>query len=129
MTASAKLRHLVAAALLAASLVGCAASDGTPDDKMGRFLVAPNKYVLYNCAQIAEQAKATAAREKELEQLTAKAGPGADGQLVSSITYRPEYLELRGNMIELRRAAAIKNCKFVPGMENSGGRASDNVIR
>jgi hypothetical protein len=36
---------LIAAALLAASLAGCGAG-GSPDDKMARFLVAPDKFVL-----------------------------------------------------------------------------------
>jgi len=31
-------------------------------------------------------------------------------------------------MIELRNAAIGKNCKFVPGAENTGGRASDNSV-
>jgi hypothetical protein len=33
--------------LLAALLAGCGAG-GSPDDKMARFLVAPDKFVLYN---------------------------------------------------------------------------------
>ena len=59
----------------------------------------------------------------------AKAGEGSGGQLVSSVAYRPEYLERRGEMVELRRVAAEKNCKFVPGADNPGARASDKAIR
>jgi hypothetical protein len=59
----------------------------------------------------------------------AKAGADTSGRLVSSMAYRPEYLERRGEMIELRRVAAEKNCKFVPGVDKPGARASDNAIR
>jgi hypothetical protein len=128
MIVRAKFSEIVAAALLAASLAGCTTS-GTSDDKVGRLLVAPDKFVLYSCADIAGQAAATAARVRELEQLMAKAGEGSGGRLVSSIAYRPEYLERHGEMNELRSAAAAKNCKFVPGAENPGGRASNNAVR
>ena len=129
MTASGKFHHLAVAATLAASLAGCASSGGSADDKMGRFLVAPDMFLLYNCPELAEKAMATAARLKELERLMAKAGPGADGRLVSTVAYRPEYLERRGEMNELRNAAAAKNCKFVPGVDNPGGWTSDSVVR
>ena len=128
MTVRAKFSEIVAAALLAASLAGCATS-GTSDDKVGRLLVAPDKFVLYSCADIAEKAAATAVRERELQQLMAKAGESSGGRLVSSVAYRPEYLERHGEMNELRSAAAAKNCKFVPGAENPGGRASNNAVR
>jgi hypothetical protein len=128
MTGSAKFPKIVAAALLAAALAGCASS-GTSDDKVGRFLVAPDKFVLYSCADIAEKAAATAARERELEALMAKAGEGSGGRLVSTVAYRPEYLERHGEMNELRSAAAAKNCKFVPGAENPASPTSDKPIR
>jgi len=130
MTDSGKLRPLVAIALLAVVLAGCAASSGgSSDDTAGRFLVAPGKFALYSCAEIADRATANAARQHELERLMAKAGTDSGGQLVSSVAYRPEYLELRGEMIELRRVAADKDCKFVPGVDNPGARASDSAIR
>src|SRR3990172_5641070 len=91
MTDSEKFRPLVAIALLAAMLSGCASSGGSSDDKLGRFLVAPGKYVLYSCPEIAVQAATTAARERELERLMAKANVDAGGRLVSAIAYRPEY--------------------------------------
>jgi hypothetical protein len=129
MTGNGKCRRCVATAGLAIALAGCTTSGGTSDDKIGRFLVAPDKFVLYNCDQIAEQAKATSAREQELLQLMAKAGQGADGQLVSTIAYRPEYLSMHADMNELRNAAAAKNCKFVPGVTNPPGQAGGSKPR
>jgi hypothetical protein len=119
------LWSLQLAALLAAGLLaGCAVQGGAADERVGQFLVAPGKFVLYDCAQLAQQAATTGAREKELEALIAKAGPGSDGRLVSSIAYRPEYLEVHGEMNELRNAAAAKNCDFVPGVS-----ISDKTVR
>ncbi len=128
-TDNANVRQPVAAALLAAMLAACSTQGGSPDDKMSRFLVAPDKYALYNCAQLADQAEVSAIREKELQQLMVKAGPGSGGRLVSAVAYRPEYLSVRGDMNELRKAAAAKNCKFLPGVDKPGRGVSDSVVR
>ena len=112
MNASGKFRHLILAALLASSLAAC--GGGTTDDKLGRFLVAPNKYVLYTCPQLADAVVSVAAREKVLEDLMQKAGKGAGGRVASTLAYEPEYAQLRGDMDVLRRTAAEKGCKPAP---------------
>ena len=130
MTDSGKIQPLVAIALLAAMLSGCTGSSGgSSDETFGRILFAPGKFALYNCAEIADRVTANIARQHVLEGLMAKAGAGSGGRMVSNVAYRPEYLELRGEMVELRRVAAEKNCKSVPGVENPGARASDSAIR
>jgi len=125
-------------ALFAAVAVvsGCASEDTT-----GRFLVAPDKFVLYNCAQLNDAAQGNFARQQELEKLIAKAERGSGGTIVSDMAYRPEYVQLRGEMTELRKATAEKNCKPLtftssPTGGPSGGpvggpsgRASDQAIR
>ena len=73
-------------------------------------MVAPGKFTLYTCDEIATQAKQVAARQSELERLTAKAGQDATGKLVSTLAYRPDYLTARGEMIDVRQAAAEKKC-------------------
>jgi hypothetical protein len=103
------------ATLLAASLAGCTSQVGSADDKLGSFLVAPDKYVLYTCAELGEEGKRKRARELELEALMAKAGTGVGGTIVSAVGYKPEYLEVHGEMNELRAAAVQKKCNFVPG--------------
>mgnify|MGYP001600961519 CR=1 FL=1 len=116
--------------ILLAMLSGCAGSpSGASDETLGRFLVAPGKFALYTCAEIADRVTANIARQHVLEGLMAKAGAGTGGRMVSSVAYRPEYLELRGEMVELRRVAAEKNCKFVPGVDNPGARVSDSAVR
>jgi hypothetical protein len=104
-------------AIVAPALAGCAVSD----DSVGRFLVKPDRYVLYNCTQLAKAAQATFSRQRKLEMLMAKAETDSVGVLVSSGAYRPEYAQLRGLMNELQKAAADKNCKFAPGAENLDG--------
>jgi hypothetical protein len=115
---------LIACAIASALLSGCAASD----DASGRFLVQPDRYQLYSCRELAEAAQTIVARQLELEGLMAKAGPDASGQFVSTIAYRPEYLQLRGQMNEIRRTSAEKKCKFNPDAA-SGARVSDQIIR
>jgi hypothetical protein len=56
----------------------------------------------------------------------AKAGVDSGGWFVSDLAYRPEYVQLRGEMNELRKASAEKNYKFSPA---AGTRLSDQVIR
>ena len=118
--------------MIAVAVAGCASEDTT-----GRFLVAPDKFVLYNCAQLNDAAQNNYARQQELEKLMAKAERGSGGTIVSDMAYRPEYVQLRGEMNELRRTTAEKNCKPLtltssPSGGPTGGqsgRASDQVIR
>jgi len=118
--------RLAVLALAAGLLAGCAGSEA---DSSSRFLVAPGKYMLFNCPQLAEQAKVNSDRQHELEGLMEKAGNESAGRLVSAVAYRPEYIQLRGEMADLRRQAADKKCKFVPGLERSARSASGDAIR
>jgi hypothetical protein len=104
---------LTGVALAAAMLSGCAASD----DSMSSFFVAPGQYVLYQCDDIARTAKGVVTRQKELEQLMAKADASAGGQLISNATYGPEYETTRGQLKDLRATAIEKNCNFLPGAD------------
>jgi hypothetical protein len=106
---------------LGLALTGCAGTPGAQDDTMERLLAAPDKYNLYNCEQLAQAAKVNETRQRELEALIAQAGPGTAGSLVSATAYKPEYYQLRGQMNEMRRTAAEKNCKFVPGEASPAG--------
>jgi hypothetical protein len=99
------------------------------DDQAARFLVAPDKYALYSCPEIAKETQAATAREQQLQQLMEKADVEASGRLVSAVAYRPDYLTVRGVLNELRAAAAAKHCDFVPGAAAPAARLSDSVIR
>jgi hypothetical protein len=112
---------LTVSALAASILAGCAASD----DSMSSFFVAPGHYVLYQCDDIARAAKSVTERQKELEQLMAKASTSGSGQLISNATYGPEYETTRGQLKDLRAAAIEKNCNFVPGAETPAAPAGN----
>ena len=108
------------AVFAALALSGCAS-----EETASRFLVPPDKYVLYSCPELATAAQTNLTRMRELEALTAKAGP--NGRFASEVAYRPEYLQLRGEMDQMRKTAAERNCKSVPGV--TGPRASDQAVR
>jgi hypothetical protein len=110
--------------LAAGVLAGCA----TSDDSAGRFFVQPDKYQLYSCRELAEAAQAIIARQLEIEGLMAKAGSDATARFVTTVTYRPEYLQLRGQMNEIRKTSTEKKCKFNVDAA-PGARVSDQVIR
>jgi hypothetical protein len=115
---------LMIGALASALLSGCAASD----DASGRFLVQPDRFQLYSCRQLAEAAQSFVERLQQLEEVMTKAGSDATGRAVSNMAYRPEYLQLRGMMNEIRRTAAEKKCKFDVDAV-AGARVSDQAIR
>lgn len=98
----------VAAMLLsvAGPLAGCAMSD----DNLARTLVAPGRYTLYTCPELATEAKNLASRQHALEGLMARAGSGVGGDIVNATAYRPEYLSNRGLLRDVREEGATKNC-------------------
>lgn len=114
-----KTTRILIAAFAAAMLSGCAS-----EETASRFLVQPDRYVLYSCQELATTSQANLTRQRELEALMTKAGSGSGGELASAMAYRPEYLQLRGEMDQMRKTAGEKNCKFVPG-----GRTSDQIVR
>jgi hypothetical protein len=115
-----RLSSVIPGMALAALLSGCA---GSGADMMSHLVTTPDKYQYYNCQQIADQVKASTAREKQLEQLMAKAGP-----VMSTASYDPEYVSVRGDLREMRRTAAQKHCDM-KSSEPASGRVSDAIIR
>ena len=101
----------VSAALALAAWLGGTGAASADDETMSKFLVAPGNYILFNCQQLDVAAKTNQKRIAELEALMAKSG----NELANMVAYRPEYLQLRGEMADLRREAADKKCKATPG--------------
>jgi hypothetical protein len=113
------------AAIAGLGLSGCASETAS------RIFVEPDRYVLYSCKELANQAQGNFARQHELELLMAKAGPGG-GQIASAMAYQPEYAQLRGEMTQLRKAAADRKCPPLSSgapAPAAGGRTSDQVVR
>jgi len=95
---------------------------------MARLLVAPDKFVLYECPDIARKAKEITARQRKLEKLMAQASADSGGRMVSAVAYRPEYLVARGEMNDLRQTALEKRCNFVPGAGDALGQADTDEV-
>ncbi len=95
---------------LMAMLGGCAMSD----EGLGGAFVAPNKFTLYTCPELARRQNEIATRQAELEGLMAKAKQGAGGAVASAMAYETDYLAARGEMKVLRDEAAAKHCTLPP---------------
>lgn len=123
---NAKIQQLLARAVVVTgfglALAGCSTSGGGPSG-VGRLMVAPDKFVLYNCPQLEQRAIGVAARKKQLEQLMAKAGATPDGRIVNALAYQSEYTEMSADLDELRRAAAARECKPVPALARTAAPA------
>src|ERR1041385_8357844 len=105
-----RLLNRISLAALAAML--CAGAPASADDAaLSRFFVAPGRYILYNCQALIVAAKANLIRMHELEALMAKSG----SEFANAVAYRPEYLQLSGELDDMRREAADKKCKTAPG--------------
>jgi hypothetical protein len=108
-----------AVALLAAAVGGC----GTISDRTAASaFTSPGKYNVYTCADVEAGIAGLLVRQRELEQLMARASQGgAAGEFVNTIAYRGEYAQARGELVELAKAKADKQC----ASENqfSSGRA------
>jgi hypothetical protein len=96
-----------AALVLAAGLAGCGTvSEGAS----GSAFTSPGKYNMYTCQDIERNFLTLRARQVELEQLMARASQAVGGELVNTIAYRGEYAERTGELNELARAKADKQC-------------------
>ena len=96
---------------------------GCSQEMAGRLLAAPDKYMLYSCQELARAAEANTERQRELEAPMKKAEIDAGGRFVSNMVYQPEYTILRGDMEQLRKTAAEKNCNLSGDISRAGGAA------
>ena len=114
----ARIAALLATAGLAAALGAC----GTiSDETTASAFVSPGKYNIYTCSDIDTQVLASRKRQTELEQLMARASQSAGGEIINALSYRTEYLQTRGDLAELSKAAANKQCAV--DSKFSSGRA------
>jgi hypothetical protein len=95
--------------LLAVGLGGCS---GMSDFSSSSVMVVPGKYNLHGCQEIEANIRSRRARDAELEKLMAQASTGAGGEVVNLMVYRTDYLQNRGELAELVRTAADKQCSI-----------------
>ena len=103
------------------------AACGTSGDVSG-LLVSPGKYDIYTCPQIADRMQEVVEQDQKLEALMARASKETSGEVVNAVAYDPEHQANRGEMRELRKSAAAKNCSNLPSA-SPDARASDQAIR
>ncbi len=101
-------KNTLALLALAVALSGC----NTMEDAETSMLTTPGQYVLFDCPRLAQRATDLGKREQELKVLMAKAGDDAGGRFVGTLAYRNEYLMVRGQLGEIAREAASKNCNL-----------------
>jgi len=94
-------------ALAASALPACAQAGG---ERVEQFFVAPGKYVLYDCAQLAAVELRFIERDKELKRLIARAKEGPAGGLISTLVYDPDYYSNLGELHDVQREQRAKNC-------------------
>ena len=104
--------------LLAACLSGCGSIS---EQTAATAFMAPGRFNIFTCQDIEERAVTLRTRQVELEQLMARASQGAGGSLVNALAYRSEYAQTRGEVLELAKAKADKQC--VADSKYSSGRA------
>lgn len=115
-----RIRLAVAGAVLLL-LAGCSSTGGQQESRLGTFLVAPGKYRLYDCQQLAQQAAGYVLREKQLREVKAKAEAAPGGALISPIAYGMDYGQVQGILAELRREVREKKCNPPPpGLMTAG---------
>jgi hypothetical protein len=96
------------AALLAASLGGCATSLNVDP------FVAPAKFQFLRCEDISKRLVATNARERELRGLMDRASTDTGGSAVNMLVYQPDYQTVQSELRQLHAAAVEKQCPEEP---------------
>jgi hypothetical protein len=114
-------RAPVAAAAVLLAVAGLAGCGSVSERSLAGAFTSPGKYDIYTCADIERQMGAVLKRQTELEQLMSRASQGAGGEFVNTIAYRGEYSQGRGDLAELTRAKADKQCAV--DSKFSSGRA------
>jgi len=90
--------------LLALILAGCAA------ESTELLFVKPGEFDYLNCADIAKNMQAAAARDHELQILTERAEKEPIGAFMAATAYRSDQLRAQGQLKLLAEAARNKNC-------------------
>jgi len=121
---TANMRDRSFKSIMAAACIAVTAllSDCASDETMSRLLVAPDQYVLYSCPELAAETRKLAARKQQLESLMARAEQASAGGVVNAIAYRPEYINIQGELRELHRSFVDKKCPDLPAPPERASR-------
>ncbi len=109
----------MAALLAGVGLAGCGIDQRA--DALPTAFTSPGKYNIYTCQDIENTTVGTA---HAADRTGAIDGPGIarrGGEFVNAIAYRTEYVQARGDLLELTKAKADKQC--AADSKFSSGRA------
>jgi hypothetical protein len=113
-------RWLGAAAAIAMTMA--LANCGSISEETARMIfAAPGKFDGKTCQDLENLIISNRSRQKELEQLMAKASEAPSGGFVNVIAYRTDYVQGRGDLKLLIKASEGKQC--VVDSKFSSGRA------
>ena len=99
-----------ALAMIALAATAASALPAYAQERVEQFFVAPGKYILYDCAQLAAVEVRYIERDKELKRLIARAKEGPAGGLISTLVYDPDYYSNLGELHDVQREQRAKNC-------------------
>jgi hypothetical protein len=92
--------------LLASTVAACS----TTLEDMGGLYVAPGKFDLLKCPDLARRSMQASAREQQLTSLMDRANQDAAGPVVNALVYSTDLSTVRAELALLRKTAAEKNC-------------------
>jgi hypothetical protein len=97
---------IVGLCLLAVPLSACSSTL----ESLGDPMIAPGKFDLLKCPDLANRSLLASKREKELMSLMDRANQDAAGPMVNTMVYGPELASVRSELELLHRTAGEKNC-------------------
>ena len=101
---------IVGPCLFAGLLAGVLAACSSTFESLGDPMIAPGKFDLLKCPDLARRSVLASQREKELMSLMDRANQDAVGPVVNTMVYAPDLASVRAELELLRKTAAEKNC-------------------
>jgi hypothetical protein len=93
-------------AVLAICLGGCVLAP----DSFEQAFSDPAKFDFLDCKDLNEREKILAKREQEMRELMDKASQGTGGAVANALAYRTDYLNVRGELKQVRAVVQRKEC-------------------
>ena len=105
------IQKCILSSIMIVGLAGCNSITG--DTIAENMLVDPGKFDLYTCINLSNTLIGLKARELVLQGLMDKASRGPGGEFVNLISYRTEYMQVKGNQKLVLKKQKEKNCEKI----------------
>jgi hypothetical protein len=90
-----------------------ASACSTTFEQVGSLYVAPGKFILLRCPDLAAKSIAASNREKELISLMDRANQDPAGPVINTLIYSTDLSAVRAELAELKKTAEEKDCNNV----------------